>query len=137
MRRKIHTCRNSVFSGEKQEIQGAVADIQKMDAGNPIKLDVIIRSVRQAKKEKSPRWLKCNIVCKMMKETYVAISISSDLVVLKIYSIVLTFMLPNFGNVTNDGRNIKYLIFVFSNKITVVFCVCLYFVNFFFFRPVL
>ena len=66
----------------------------------------------------------------MVKETYVAISISSDLVVLKNYSIVLTFMLPNFGNVTNDGRHIKYLIFVFSNKITVVFCVCLYFVNF-------
>ena len=73
----------------------------------------------------------------MVKETYVAISISSDLavlkiysIVLKIYSIVLTPMLPNFGNVTNDGRHIKYLIFVFSNKITVVFCVCLYFVNF-------
>ena len=43
--------------------------------------------------------------------TYVAISISSDLAVLKIYSIVLTFMLPNFGNVTNDGRHIKYLIY--------------------------
>ena len=43
--------------------------------------------------------------------TYVVISISSDLVVLKIYSIVLTFMLPNFGNVTNDGRHIKYFIF--------------------------
>ena len=55
----------------------------------------------------------------MLQETYVAISISSDLVVLKIYSIVLTFMLPNFGNVTNDGRHIEYLIFVFSNKITV------------------
>ena len=40
--------------------------------------------------------------------TYVAISISSDLAVLKIYSIVLTFMLPNFGNVTNDRRHIKY-----------------------------
>jgi len=39
-------------SGEKQEIQGAVVDIQKMDAGNPIKPDVIIRSVRQAKKKK-------------------------------------------------------------------------------------
>ena len=36
-------------SGEIQEIQGAVVDIQKMDAGNPIKIDVIIRSVRQAK----------------------------------------------------------------------------------------
>ena len=47
----------------------------------------------------------------MVKETYVAIRISSDLVVLKIYSIVLTFMLPNFGSVTNDGRHIKYLIF--------------------------
>ena len=47
----------------------------------------------------------------MVKETYVAISISSDLVVLKIYSIVLTFMLPNFGNVTNAGKQIKYLIF--------------------------
>ena len=67
----------------------------------------------------------------MVKETYAAISISSDLAVLKIYSIVVTFMLPNFGNVTNDGRHIKYLIFVFSNKITVVFCVCLYFVNFY------
>ena len=39
-------------SGEKQEIQGAVVDIQNMDAGNPIKTDVIIRSVRQAKKKK-------------------------------------------------------------------------------------
>ena len=66
----------------------------------------------------------------MVKETYVAISIPSDLAVLKIYSIVLTFMLPNFGNVTNDGRHIKYLVFVFSNKITVVFFVFLYFVNF-------
>ena len=37
---------------KKQEIQGVVVDIQKMDAGNPIKPDVIIRSVRQAKKEK-------------------------------------------------------------------------------------
>ena len=42
-------------SGEKQEIQGAVVDIQKMDVGNPIKPDVIIRSVRQCKKKKSPR----------------------------------------------------------------------------------
>ena len=42
-------------SGEKQEIQGAVVDIQKMDAGNTIKADFIIRSVRQTKKEKSPR----------------------------------------------------------------------------------
>ena len=66
----------------------------------------------------------------MVKETYVAISISSDLAIQKNYSIVLTFMLANFGNVTNDGRHIKYLIFVFSNKITVVLCVCLYFVNF-------
>ena len=66
----------------------------------------------------------------VLQETYFAISISSDLALLKIYSIVLTFMLPNFGNVTNDARHIKYLIFVFSNKITVVFCVCLYFVNF-------
>ena len=33
-------------SGEKQEIQGAVVDIQKMDAGNTIKTDVIITSVR-------------------------------------------------------------------------------------------
>ena len=57
-----------------------------------------------------------------------------DLSVLKIYSIVLTFMLPNFGNVTNAGGHIKYLIFVFSNKITVVFCVCLYFVNFCLFK---
>ena len=65
----------------------------------------------------------------MLQETYVAISISSDLSVLKIYSIVLTFMLPNLGNVTNDGRHIKYLIFVFNNKITVFFCVCLYFIN--------
>ena len=64
-----------------------------------------------SQKEKSPRWSKCNIVCKMVKETYVAISISSDLVVLKIYSIVLTFMLPNFGNVINAGKHIKYLIF--------------------------
>ena len=64
------------------------------------------------------------------ERNYVAISISSDLAVLKIYSIVLTFMLPNFGNVTNDGRHIKYLISVFSNKITVVLCVFLYFVNF-------
>ena len=39
-------------SGEIQEIQGAVVDIQKMDAGNPIKTDVIVRSVRQAKKKK-------------------------------------------------------------------------------------
>ena len=39
-------------SGEKQEIQGAVVDIQKMYAGNPIKTDVIIRSVRQGKKKK-------------------------------------------------------------------------------------
>lgn len=39
-------------SGEKQEIQGAVVDIQKMDAGIPINTDVIIRSVRQAKKKK-------------------------------------------------------------------------------------
>ena len=46
----------------------------------------------------------------MVKETYVALSISSDLAVLKIYSIVLTFMLLYFGNVTNAGRNIKYLI---------------------------
>ena len=37
---------------KKQEIQGAVVDIQKMDVGNPIKPDVIIRSVRQAKKKK-------------------------------------------------------------------------------------
>ena len=66
----------------------------------------------------------------MVKETYVTISISSDLAILKIYSIVLTFMLPNFGNVTNDGRHIRYSIFAFSNKITVFFCVCLYFVNF-------
>ena len=66
----------------------------------------------------------------MVKETYVAISISSDLAVLKIYSIVLTFMLPNFGNVTNDGRHIKYLSFVFSIKITVVFYVFLYFRKF-------
>ena len=42
-------------SGEIQEIQGAVVDIQKTDAGNPIKTDVIIRSVRQAKKKKGPR----------------------------------------------------------------------------------
>ena len=62
--------------------------------------------------------------------TYVAISISSDLAVLKIYSIVLTFMLPNFGNMTNDQRQIKYLILVFSNKIIVVLCVSLYFVIF-------
>ena len=41
-----------VFSGEKQEIQGVVVDIQKMDVGNPIKTDVIIRSVRQSKKKK-------------------------------------------------------------------------------------
>ena len=47
----------------------------------------------------------------MVKETYVAIIISSDFAVLKIYSIVITFMLPNFGNVTNAGRNIKYLFF--------------------------
>ena len=47
----------------------------------------------------------------MVKETYVAISISSDLVILKIYSVVLTFMLPNFGNGTNDGRHIKYVFF--------------------------
>ena len=60
----------------------------------------------------------------MLQETYVAISISSDLSIPKIYSIVLTFMLPNFGNVTNDGRHIKYLIVFFSNKITVVLCVC-------------
>ncbi len=33
-------------SGEKQEIQGAVVDIQKMDARIPISTDVIIRSVR-------------------------------------------------------------------------------------------
>ena len=39
-------------SGEKQEIQGAVVDIQKMDVGNPIKTNVIIRSVRQSKKKK-------------------------------------------------------------------------------------
>ena len=42
-------------SGEKQEIQGAVVDIQNMDARNPIKTDVIIRSVRQAKKKKIHR----------------------------------------------------------------------------------
>ena len=69
----------------------------------------------------------------MVKETYVAISISSDLAVLKIYSIVLTFMLPNFGNVTNDGRHIKYLIFVFSNKITVFFLCLLIFCKFMYF----
>ena len=40
--------------------------------------------------------------------TYVAISVSSDLAVLKIYSIMITFMLPNFGNVANDGWHIKY-----------------------------
>ena len=40
------------ISGEKQEIQGVVVDIQKMDARNPIKLDLIIRSVRQDKKKK-------------------------------------------------------------------------------------
>ena len=45
-------CQNRVFSGEKQEIQGAIVDIQKMDVGNLIKPDVIIRSVRQAKKKK-------------------------------------------------------------------------------------
>ena len=73
----------------------------------------------------------------MVKETYVAISISSDLAVLKIYSIVLTFMLPNFGNVKNAGSHIKYLIILFSNKITVVFCVCLYFLNFYLYRPIL
>ena len=39
-------------SGEKQEIHGAVVYIQKMDAGNPIKPDVIIRNVRQAKNKK-------------------------------------------------------------------------------------
>ena len=39
-------------SGEKQEIKGAVVDIQKMDVGNPIKTDVIIRILRQAKKKK-------------------------------------------------------------------------------------
>ena len=39
-------------SGEKQEIQGVVVDIQNMDDGNPIKTNVIIRSVRQAKKKK-------------------------------------------------------------------------------------
>ena len=39
-------------SGEKQEIQRPVVDIQKMEARNPIKTDVIIRSVRQAKKKK-------------------------------------------------------------------------------------
>ena len=39
-------------SGEKQEIQGAVVDIQKMDAGIPINTNVILRSVRQAKKKK-------------------------------------------------------------------------------------
>lgn len=47
----------------------------------------------------------------MVKETYVAIIISSDLAILKIYSIVLTFMLPNFGNVANAKRHIKYLNF--------------------------
>ena len=52
MRGKIEACRNRVFSGEKQEIQGAVVDIQKMDAGNPVKHDVIIRSVRQDKSKK-------------------------------------------------------------------------------------
>ena len=41
-----------IFSGEKQEIQGAVVDIQKMDVGNPIKPDVIIRSVIQDKQKK-------------------------------------------------------------------------------------
>ena len=40
------------FSGEEQEIQGAVVDIQNINARNPITLDVIIRSVRQEKKEK-------------------------------------------------------------------------------------
>ena len=39
-------------SGEKQEIQGLVVDIQKMDVGNPIKIDVIIKSMRHAKKKK-------------------------------------------------------------------------------------
>ena len=39
-------------SGEKQEIQGAVVDIQKMDVGNPTKPNVIIRSVRQDKRKK-------------------------------------------------------------------------------------
>ena len=53
MRRKIQADQNKVFSGEKQEIQGAVVDIQKMDAhGNPIKPDVIRISVRQVKKKK-------------------------------------------------------------------------------------
>ena len=42
-------------SGEKQEIQGAVVDIQKMDVGNPIKIDVIIRSARQTKNKQIPR----------------------------------------------------------------------------------
>ena len=45
--------------------------------------------------------------------TYVAISISSDLDVLKIYSLVLTFMLPNFGNITND-EGILNIYFLFS-----------------------
>lgn len=48
----------------------------------------------------------------MVKETYSVISISSDLVLLKMYSIVLTLMLPKFGNVTNVGSHIKYLIFL-------------------------
>ena len=39
-------------SGEKKEIHRAVVDIQKMDAGNPIKTYVNIRSVKQAKKKK-------------------------------------------------------------------------------------
>ena len=73
-----------------------------MDVGNPIKIDFIIRSVRQAKNKKILDDQNAT-VCKMVKETDVTISISGDLAVLKIYSIVLTFMLPKFGNVTNDG----------------------------------
>ena len=52
MRRNINAYQNKVLSGGKQEIQGAIVDIEKMDARNPIKPDIIIRSVRQAKKKK-------------------------------------------------------------------------------------
>ena len=96
-------------SGDKQEIQGEVVDIQKMDVGNPIKDDVIIRSVRQPKKKKVLDDRNATLYAKWWKKLMLQ-SIHSDLVVLKIHSIVLTFMLPSFENATNVGRHIKYLI---------------------------
>ena len=37
--------------------------------------------------------MRCNIVCKMVKESYDAISISCDLPIMKVYSTMATFML--------------------------------------------